>query len=176
MEISKRVRHVGFIGGVIVGLAILFFVLTYHTTTVEVMAAETDEIVSYDLDQNVAQTETYTDANGETGTATIESVITPNLLKASIGSGTREYKITYKDAVTKTWFYIKCKKVGSTGEIKSAYGLKYKTVINKVDSYTCKRISSKKAQAELRFSNPYQSYNGYYGVKVSGSKLIGFHD
>ncbi|EAG1723512.1 hypothetical protein BBW79_14285 [Listeria monocytogenes] len=59
----------------------------------------------------MTQTETYIDSNGEVETATIESVITPSLLRTAIGKGTREYKITYQDKVTKTWFYIKCKKV-----------------------------------------------------------------
>ncbi|MBC2262498.1 hypothetical protein HCB45_12995 [Listeria sp. FSL L7-0091] len=76
----------------------------------------------------------------------------------------------------KLGFILNVKKAGSTGEIQSAYDLKYKTVINKVDSYSCKRVSSKKAQAEIRFSNIFMSFNGYHGVKVSGSKLIGYSD
>ncbi|ECB9830525.1 DUF5626 family protein [Listeria innocua] len=182
MEITKNVRKALLVVGIIAVLAILFYILTFHVMTVEEVSAaenntlEENEVVSFDMDQNMTQTETYIDSNGEIETATIESVITPSLLRTAIGSGTREYKITYQDKVTKTWFYIKCKKVGSTGEIQSAYGLKYKTVINKVDSYSCKRISSKKAQAEIRFSNIFMSFNGYYGVKVSGSKLIGYSD
>ncbi|EAE7309140.1 hypothetical protein BKE14_13330 [Listeria monocytogenes] len=134
-------------------MAILFYILTFHAMTVEEVSTaenntlEENEVVSFDMDQNMTQTETYIDSNGEVETATIESVITPSLLRTAIGNGTREYKITYQDKVTKTLFHIKCKKEGLTGWVKSAYGLKYKTVINKVDSYSCKRMSSKKSSS-----------------------------
>ncbi|TYV64956.1 hypothetical protein FZ042_09900 [Listeria monocytogenes] len=154
-----RKRKALLVVGIIAVLAILFYILTFHAMTVEEVSTaenntlEENEVVYFDMDQNMTQTETYIDSNGEVETATMESVITPSLLRTAIGNGTREYKITYQDKVAKTWFHIKCKKAGSTGGVQSAYGLKYKTVINKVDSYSCKRISSKKVQAEIIFSN-----------------------
>lgn len=101
---------------IIAVLAILFYILTFHAMTVEEVSTaenntlEENEVVSFDMDQNMTQTETYIDSNGEVETATIESVITPSLLRTAIGNGTREYKITYQDKVTKTLFHIKCKK------------------------------------------------------------------
>ncbi len=164
-----------FLGSVLV-LAALFFLLTYHSVTVTVDAVEPENLISYDLDSNAVQEESYVDSNGEQGIATISPDLENIHLRTAIGSGTRVYSITYKDTVTNTSFKIKCKKVGKTGNILSAYGLKYKVVINKVNSASVKRISNKKAQANFRFSNPILSWTGYYGVKVSGSKLVGYHD
>ncbi|EUJ44020.1 hypothetical protein MCOL2_20036 [Listeria fleischmannii FSL S10-1203] len=150
--------------------------LTYKTMTIKVDAAEVDDLITYDMNDDTILSETYIDSNGETGTATIAPDLENVLLRTTIGSGTRQYTISYKDTVTNTSFKIKCKKVGSSGEIQSAYDLRYKTVINKVDSASVKKLSTKKAQANFRFSNYIMSWTGFYGVKVSGSKLVGYHD
>ncbi|MBC1212473.1 DUF5626 family protein [Listeria booriae] len=186
-EIKKR-RWSYLLGGIVL-LALVIFLLTYRSVSVEVDAAELDnevstvtenetDVIEFDMNADTISEATYTDENGEEGTATITPDFDNPLLRASspINSGTRTYTITYQDSVCKSTFKISCKKVGTTGDILSAYGLTYKTFINKVDSASVKKVSTKKAQANFRFSNIVMSWTGYYGVKVSGSKLVGFHD
>lgn len=175
---KEKTQKIGMFVGAIILLGLLILFLTYRSTSITVDAAEVEEnTLTYNLNSNDVQTENYIDANGEKGTMTIMPDLEDGISLRSIkASGKNTYTVSYKDSVTNTSFKVKATASKNKAKITKAYGLKYKVIINRVDSASLKKYSAKKAQVNFKFSNVFMSWTGYYGVKVSGQYLKMYHD